>query len=389
MVGIRTGGIRKVISAMHWPGTLAAAITLLFALVVARFRMTKQLVRQSHGLSDKERFFQSLIEKSFDAVVILSEDATVSYASPAFERMTGHATEAVIGRSIYDFMLPDDRDIRIEKAFHDNPGRIVRSRFVHRTGEVWQIEAAGRNMVHDSAIRGIVVNLRDVSERVAAEHALMTSRGELRDLSRRSESALQDERLRISREVHDDLGQYVTALGLDVQSLRNHASDTDTNARNERLDAMAELVTAAARSVRQIARQLRVGAIDGAGLSDAVSTYAREFAKRAGVDIVTDIRPGAADVPREVVSAVLGILHEALTNVARHSRATRVFVKLCIADGQMHLAVADNGAGFSTGNGGAGLGIVSMGERARACNGTLTARTRKSGGVFVQATFPL
>lgn len=337
-----------------------------------------------------ERFFELIIERAFDAVVIIGADQKIMYASPSVERITGYRPKDVIGVPLSDFQVAGEREAGERfNALAEKPGTVLRVPFLHRSGVIRQVEFTSRNMLDDPELPGIIINFRDITDQVEAERSVRESRDELRDLAWHMQTRIEDERRRIAREVHDDLGQYVTALGLDVAWLQSRDPLGDPE-REQRLKEMRELISATSKSVRHVARQLHGGVVEGLSLSDAIQAHMRRFAHRAHIEMVSDIQAMESNLSRGVVTAAFRIAQEALTNIARHSQATQARVVLKQSGTALHLEVHDNGSGMTdTNKRGEGLGILSMRERAGAAGGTLHVGPSPDGGVAVIARLPL
>lgn len=231
---------------------------------------------------------------------------------------------------------------------------------------------------------------RDVTARTLAAEELVQSRAELRALAARLQTTREEERTRIAREIHDELGQALTALKLDLAWLetkrprRNSAASRLTDLSiTDRIDETMEVV-------RRIASELRPSVLDQLGLEAAIEYLTQEAAKRTGiaVNLHTEEFP---KLPDEVASHAFRIIQEALTNVTRHSKATRVDVTVRRVGAAITLGVEDNGVGFPTQSlsGLRSLGLVGMRERALACGGTMTIRGSPGEGTAIVVTIPV
>ncbi len=230
---------------------------------------------------------------------------------------------------------------------------------------------------------------RDVSDRVKAGEELEQSRTELRALAARLQKTREEERTRIAREIHDELGQALTALKLDVAWLESRRSRNSGAFRvgdvslTERIDQTMQIV-------RRIASELRPSVLDQLGLEAAIESLVRETTQRTGIAVCLH----ADDFPRlpdEIASHAYRIIQEALTNVSRHSKATRVDVSVRRVGGVIILGVEDNGVGFTPQSlsGLSSLGLVGIRERALACGGTLMIRGEPGKGTGIAVTIPV
>ena len=234
---------------------------------------------------------------------------------------------------------------------------------------------------------------QDVTERKRAEEALQRSYEELRALSERLRAVREDESARIAREIHDELGQLLTALKLDVSWMERHLGSCPpeaSEALSGKLQSMALMLDAAADVVQRIATELRPGMLDELGLEAAVEWYVDEFQKRTAISCRLRSNLGDGSPDRERSTALFRILQEALTNVARHAEATEVEIRLAADDGRIVLAVADNGRGIPEEaiTDSRSLGLLGMRERARALGGDVVVRRASPKGTAVEASVP-
>jgi signal transduction histidine kinase len=218
----------------------------------------------------------------------------------------------------------------------------------------------------------------------------LRQREQLRLLAARLEEAREAERARVSQELHDELGQALTGLKLDLSWARDRVAERHAAAA-ARLDEALHLVDQTVDAVRRISAELRPGVLDDLGLEAAIRWQARDFEKRAGCPVTIQAETGLPNVPPAIATAAFRIVQEALTNVARHARATAVVVRFGAVAGHLHLAVEDNGIGLpaAAGNGRRGLGLAGMRERAWSQGGTVEIVPGLSGGTQVRCTFPL
>ena len=231
---------------------------------------------------------------------------------------------------------------------------------------------------------------RDVSDRIRAAEELEQSRAELRALAARLQATREEERTRIAREIHDELGQALTALKLDVAWLESRGTRGNSGAFRLGDVSLTTRIDETMQIVRRIASELRPSVLDPLGLEAALEVLVRETAQRTGIAITLQ----AEDFPRlpeQVASHAFRIIQEALTNVTRHSHATRVDVTVRRLEQNIILAVEDNGVGFvpQSLSGLRSLGLVGMRERALACGGTLLIRGEPGQGTAIVVTIPV
>lgn len=224
------------------------------------------------------------------------------------------------------------------------------------------------------ALEGFVT---DVTDRRRAEESL-------RELSRRITRVQEDERRRIALALHDDVGQALTAVRLNLQAVRRTRS---APARREALADGLGIVDEAIERVRSMSLDLRPQALDDLGLASALGVYCERQAERAGVAITLEADPGTADATGDAALACYRIAQEAVTNALRHAAASRIRVTLERRDGRLVLQVADDGGGFDAGRPQGAIGLLGMRERAELAGGMLAIQSRPGDGTRVRAEF--
>ena len=230
---------------------------------------------------------------------------------------------------------------------------------------------------------------RDVTEGFEATARVSASRQELRALAARLQRAREEERTAIAREIHDELGQALTGIKLDIAWMkrrleRDHELGDQCQSIMERIDGTLS-------TVRRIATELRPSVLDQLGLEAACEWQGQEFSVRTGILVDLDIAVDGATIPEDHASSVFRILQESLTNVARHARASRVTIRLAVVERMLTLEVTDDGIGIDPRRleGTTALGVVGMRERALACGGELCITGKPLLGTSVQARIPL
>lgn len=223
--------------------------------------------------------------------------------------------------------------------------------------------------------------LREISEHVeteeslrASEHDLATSRQELRALAARLLTAQEEERRRISRDLHDDINQRLAMLIVQAESLESSLPPSAGDCSKE-LRSIQDRLTELSDDVRHLAYQFHPSILDDLGLTVALQRLVDECAARANLQGTFDVSPSPPTVPQPVATCLYRIAQESLANVMKHARANKVIVSLASTADAITLTVQDDGVGFDTqqlANGHRGLGLISMAERLRLVRGTVT-----------------
>jgi len=232
---------------------------------------------------------------------------------------------------------------------------------------------------------------------VRAEEALRRSREELRELSANLQNVREAEKTRIARELHDDLGQQLTALKIDLSALERRLGEEDATDVPARLAGMRNLIDSTVASLRRIAADLRPVMLDDLGLVPAIEWLANDFTNRYGIAVERDLDADATVFSSAAASALFRIVQEALTNVARHAEAGLVEIKLKVDGPNCVLRIADDGLG-ATGDPAdrqrdalrdKSFGLLGIRERARMLDGTVLIDTAPGKGFAMTITFAL
>ncbi|MGE0080545.1 MAG: response regulator [Thiohalomonadaceae bacterium] len=219
-----------------------------------------------------------------------------------------------------------------------------------------------------------------------SQHELRESRARLQELTRFLQSVREDERTSIARELHDELGQALTALRIDLSWLRRTCGGLGEDIR-ERVDSAHALVERTIDSLRRISEGLRPGMLDVLGLTAALEHLVRTFMERHGISCEFSADRDEYELGPGAAIAVFRLVQEALTNVSRHSEATQVDIRLEQTGGYLALTIHDNGIGFDHTAPRQGFGILGMRERVSMLGGTMTIDG--SAGTCIVVTFPL
>jgi signal transduction histidine kinase len=227
------------------------------------------------------------------------------------------------------------------------------------------------------------------SKRKRLEEKLETSREEFRELSTHVQSMQEEERIRIAREIHDELGQALTALKMDVSLMRSSLTPEQESLR-QRATGMLTLVDSTIHAVQRISTELRPGMLDDLGLAAAIEWQAQEFERRTGTECTLEIFPHEIRTDQSRSTAIFRIFQETLTNVARHAAAQHVRIRLVQDPDTITLTVTDDGIGISTEDlsRSKSLGIIGMRERAKLLGGTLQITSVDLPGTVVKLDIP-
>jgi signal transduction histidine kinase len=233
----------------------------------------------------------------------------------------------------------------------------------------------------------LIARVRTIT-RLNRYHTLTQQREELRAMTERLVVAQEEERQRISRELHDDLGQSLTTQMI---SLRNLQDDLTIPAETlfERLQSLHDQTYEIFVKIRRLAQDLRPPVLDALGLKVSMQTYCTEFTRRTHLPVTVDVDDTVAQLPDLYKITLYRLLQEALNNIIKHSKASHAWVELSIEEHAITLTIQDNGQGFEQQDiKSRGMGLSSMNERVTLAGGTLKITSTPGRGTILSAQFP-
>ena len=324
------------------------------------------------------------------------------YVNHQVEKILGYTTEEFLsgGKVLADELVhPDDAGLLAERkrriADAADDGVVFECMYRMRNSHGRWLWIRTRDVVFTRAANGrpeqIIGMAEDITERRRSRHELEHSRGQLRALSARLQEAREEERAAISRRVHDELGQALTALNWEIAWLKDRVTPAIQRQQPEfadKLSGMSGMVDTMMQTVRKVSAELRPPILDHFGLVAAIEWQASEFQARYRI-VCEVLAREKMDVPnRDVSTAVFRIFQEILTNIARHAGATKVRVQLNENPSGLALIVNDNGRGITEGQKTHSLGILGMSERAHLFGGVVEITGLPGKGTTVTVLIP-
>lgn len=331
-------------------------------------------------LSKNEARMRSIFNNVFDGIIIINESGIIEKINPSVERMFGYSAKELIGHNINKLMSEPEQgrhDTYLKTYLNGGKVKILGSERevsgVRKDGSVFSMELKVSEF-DDEQRHFFIGTVHDISERKQAEEAL-------RDLSGHLETAREDERTRIAREIHDELGSLLAALKMDLSWL-NKQIPAGLSKCHEKITVMSRQLDDAIGSVRRIIADLRPSILDHLGLLAAIDWKLDEFRQQTGMQCVLTMPENNIAIDDGTDIAIFRIMQEALTNIALHSRATRVTLDVETDTNSLAMKITDNGCGMTEAqmHKPGKYGILGMHERARHCGGEIAIDSKPGKG---------
>jgi PAS domain S-box-containing protein len=360
------------------------------ALLATSFNgMAETLDRNIRELRQSEEKYSTLVENASDGIVII-EDRKYVFANRTFLRIMGYSEKELIGMDYLDIVAPESAECLRERHTKRLQGldvpTITEARFIDRNGEARYFEI-NAGLIERNDRKAVLVIFRDITD--SKEYQMS-----LKKLSEQVLKTQEEERKRISRELHDEIGQALSAMNINIEILLANGTLQDSSG-EKRLRDMKKLTEKSIDDIHRISYNLRPYLLDKFGLVAAVRWYTETFAERTGVEVGLHIEGEWEKLHPTVETTVYRVIQEALTNISKHAEAKRAFVSLSSVSDGMEIFVEDDGKGFETerekkrGNlikG--GLGLFGIGERVASFGGSFSITSNLGAGTKLAIRIP-
>lgn len=350
-------------------------------------------ITERRRAEEERKRLAAMIESSNDAIMSLTE-GRVSFWNPAAEKLFGYSSEEILGKSV-NILVPShllgEVERNVERILRGEQIQDYETERVRKDGSIVPVSLTVSPLkdAHGKIVGPFAI-IRDITERKRAEEELQRTLGELRTLSRRLEVVREDERTRIARELHDELGVRLTCLKMDLSRLRPSMNEASRPKLEETVLSMIEQVDTTIAAVQGLVAELRPGVLDDLGLVAAIEWQCLDFERRSGIRCLVD--SSEEDIPMDSAraTAAFRICQEALTNVVRHARAKEIRVHLDKLDRELLLEIHDDGQGIlpEKVTDARSLGLLGMRERAGAVGGALRIVGLPGHGTTVTLRLP-
>ena len=355
--------------------------------------------RQAEAVMQRrEQYFRQLTENVSDVIGLLTSEGAISYLNPNIKRLLGYAPPELLGKKVVQFVHPDDiKPLRghFERFLRQrNSTYSAEFRVRHKNGNwhVWEVK--GKNLLNDPVVNGIVINAQDITEQKNLEAALKRSAKKLRSLTAQIFSAQETERRRLSLELHDQLGQSLTALKLQLRAIANKLRKDQARLKQECMQ-MLSYINEVVEEVRRLSHDLSPSLLENVGLQAALHHLLENYRKFYRItENLQELKGIEMALPGEAKIHLYRIFQEILTNIEKHAQATEVRVNIHRSDHHLTCLIADNGRGMpaeSADRPGAaiGLGLPAINERVLMLGGTLEIFSQENSGTEIRFSVPL
>lgn len=345
-------------------------------------------------LRTSEERYRTLFENSAQAIFVHRNGTRIEQVNQACLRLWGAQTpEELLNKQPLELFHPDYHAIIGERIKHATTNRMVQpfieEKIIRLDGETADVLSSAIPFVDEKGPLLFVV-LLDITERKRAEAALRDSKVKYQELSKHLELVREDERARIAREIHDELGSFLTVMKMDLSWLGKQLPADMAKCREKTLE-MTQQIEDGIETVKRIITDLRPSILDHLGLLAAIEWQVENFRRRTGIACLLTLPDKDLMLEANRSTAIFRITQEALTNVLLHAKAKQVAIVIQFADDSLLLTIQDDGCGIAPAlnNKSGGYGIHGMRERARHFGGQLSVDSRPGSGTTVKLSMPL
>ena len=346
---------------------------------------------------EKERYMSSiyarnLLEASLDPLVTINIDGKITDVNIATELITGISRGMLIGTDFADyFSNPEKASEGYKTVFKNGIVRDFPLSILHTNGREIEILYNATLFKNESGkVQGVFAAARDITEWKKMEEELRKSKKMLEKLNQHLLEVRENERNQIALNLHDDLGQKLTAINLDIAWLKSRTG-VQSKSVLEKFEEMSSMIKETVESIRETSSLLRPAILFDLGLVPAIKSQLGKFEKQTGIKCHFYFKPEEFDIEERVALILYRILQESLTNIARHSGASATEIDLVMLKNKIEMIIEDNGKGIAEDkvNSLESMGIAGMKERVKSANGKIIIRGENGAGTRIDVKIPL
>jgi len=341
--------------------------------------------RAEQELKEHLMYMDALIANSPLGIVIKDQNQLVRFCNPAFERMFLYTQGEIQGKNLDDLIASDDKPeaARLSEAVKVDGVVHATTQRCRKDGTLIDVELHGVKVYSGNVFVGAFAIYQDITERKRSEEKLAA-------LRKRLARAQEEERARIARDLHDDAGQRLALLNIDLERLKQ-ASVKVKSSLTEELEALAKAAGEIASDVHNVSRRLHPSQVELLGLPKALDSFCKDYAARNSMEITFVDGRLQGKLPQDASLCLFRVAQEAIRNAHKHSGCSRALVELDETGGSLRLRVSDEGTGFDPTSieTNPGLGLLSMEERLHSLGGELFINARPGDGTCIEACIPL
>jgi PAS domain S-box-containing protein len=341
-----------------------------------------------------EEFNLTILNNLPSPILAINPDTSIKYVNPAFEKITGFLFEELIGlKAPYPWWSKHLHKNRINQLVFamQRGGEIERNNY-HKNGRCFWVKINSKPVFIDGEMKFFLSSWMDVTEKRKEARLRNKLNQELRYLSQHLRDAREQERQQIAKEVHDELGQTLAALKMDVCWLEKHVYGTaGAPAVNETIHSMNTLIDTTLQKVKWISAGLRPSLLDDLGLSDAIEWLSGQYQNATGITCDICVSEKCNNLARDKALSVYRVFQEALTNISVHANASNIFIVLKKTARHLVLEIQDDGVGITREqlSDPRAFGLIGMRESVHSCGGKISISGIKDKGTTITVKIPL
>lgn len=357
--------------------------------LIATTDITERVLAEREAQAQLEKN-EVILNTTNDGFIFADELGNIVDVNPAYCQIIGYTEDELKNMNISDLGIPISQE-EIENRIK----RIIKKGYdtfesVHKTKNGRLVDlAVNISRIHYNNKPYGAIFVRDITLQKSTLNNLNKSREEIGELAQHLQNIREEERHYIAREIHDDLGQALTALKLDTSILLNQLPHADPAIINK-LNSMKGLADQTIKTVQKISSELRPGILDDLGLAAALEWETKKFIERTNIECNLKLVPSEISFSEKINITIFRLFQEACTNIARHSKATKVEIKIIKEKSKLYMEIKDNGIGISTEqvNNSKSFGLMGMRERLKNLGGGINFTSQENKGTIVKIVIP-